>query len=248
MLSACGVKDGVAESTVDPGGDASTDAGKIETVAGGIVWLHSTNPWGNPGIRLDAGGKVIYLDPVDPIGLDAMPKADVILVTHPHVDHFSAETIARLAKTGTVVVSTKEIGDSLSGVDFQEVAPGQTTSAGGLEIEGIPAYNDDHAIESGYVGFVLVVDGVRIYCSGDTGLTPEMKSLTRIDIAVLNVRKYYSLSGEDAATFARTVKPQILIPIHWIPGDVRFGDPAELEILRRNMPATTELRELTFSG
>ena len=44
------------------------------------------------------------------------------------------------------------------------------------------------------------------------------------------------------------VKPKLLIPIHWIPGDVRFGDPAELEILRRNMPATTELRELTFSG
>lgn len=254
-LAACGGQTGAGDSSPVPPADTETypgtvplsEADRVHQVAGRITWLRSTSMYGNPGIKLEAGGKVIYVDPADLAGPDKLPKADVILVTHPHVDHFSTATIAALSKAGTVVVSIKEIGHSLSGVDFTAAAPGETVNAGGLEILAVPAYNKDHPKELGYIGFIFSIDGVRIYCSGDTGLTPEMESMVRIDIAVLNVRKYYSLSGEDTVTFAQTVTPKIVIPIHWMPGDAAFGDPAEIDYIRKNLPETTEFMELALT-
>ncbi len=233
-----------AETAVLAKTPASSDTETIEAVAGRIAWLRSTNIYGNPGIKIETGGQVIYLDPVDLVGIKDLPKADVILVTHPHQDHFSVETIAALTKEGTIVVSTKEIGYSLSGVEFLALAPGETVEAGGLEVRSIPAYNEDHPVEFGYLGFIFSIEGVRIHCSGDTGFTPEMESLSGIDIAVLNVRELYSLSGEDTVKFAQTVKPKIIIPVHWMPDDVTFGDQAEMEYIRKNISVTTEFKEL----
>jgi L-ascorbate metabolism protein UlaG (beta-lactamase superfamily) len=224
-----------------------SDMGTAEEVAGRITWLHSSNMYGNTGIKLETGGKVIYLDPAELKGVENLPKADVILVTHPHVDHFSVQTIAALTKEGTIVVSIQQVGYLLSGVEFTSMAPGETADAGGLELRAVAAYNHDHPKELGYLGFVFSVEGVRIYCSGDTGLIPEMGSLSGIDIAVLNIRKTYSLSGKDAVAFAGMVSPKIVIPIHWMPDDVSFGDLAEMDYLRSHMPDGTKLLELELT-
>jgi L-ascorbate metabolism protein UlaG (beta-lactamase superfamily) len=223
------------------------DEKTVEQVADQIAWLRSTNTYGHTAIKLETEGKVVYLDPVDLVGLDALPKADLILITHDHADHLSVKTVTALSKADTVAVSIPAIQYSLSGLKFFALAPGETVDADGWRVQGVPAYNDSHPKELGYLGFLFAVRGVRIYCSGDTGLTPEMESLTGIDIAVLNVRKPYSLSGADVVAFAETVKPKIIIPIHWIPGDKAFGDEAEIEYIRQNMPAATAFRILELT-
>jgi L-ascorbate metabolism protein UlaG (beta-lactamase superfamily) len=223
---------------------APMDPDIIQQVADQIVWLRSTNLYGHTGIKVESEGKVIYLDPVDLVGLENLPKADWILITHDHGDHFSIKTIAVLSKPETVAVSIQQVQYSLSSVEFFALTPGETVEAGGLQVQGVPAYNDSHPKELGYLGFIFTVQGVRIYCSGDTGMVPELESLSGIDIAVLNIRKPYTFSGEEAVRFARTIKPKILIPIHWMPEDETYGDQAEIDYLRQNIPDTTVLMEL----
>ncbi|MGB7537471.1 MAG: MBL fold metallo-hydrolase, partial [Anaerolineales bacterium] len=226
---------------------APPDMETIRQVAGQIVWLRSTNQYGHTGIKLESEGKVIYLDPVDLVGLENLPKADWILITHDHGDHFSIKTIAALSTAETVAVSIKKLQYTLSSLRFFPLAPGETTDAGGLQVQGVPSYNDSHPKELGYLGFIFTLQGVRIYCSGDSGMAPELESLSGIDIAVLNMSKPYTFSGEEAVQFARTVKPKILIPIHWIPEDETHGGQAEIDYLRDNMPDTTQLMELVLT-
>ncbi len=212
-----------------------------------IAWLRSTNPYGHTAIKIQSEERVIYLDPVDLVDVDALPKADIVLVTHDHGDHFSPQTLEVLSKEDTRVVSIEGVVRALAGWDAVALAPGQTAHVDGVEVEGISARNASHPGASGYLGFVLCLEGVRIYCSGDTGLTPEMESLADIDIAVLNVRKPYALSGRDVVRFAGLVKPAIIIPLHWMPEDDTYHDREELEYVRRNMPGTTRLAVLEMT-
>ena len=108
-----------------------------------------------------------------------------------------------------------------------------------LEITGISAYNASHPKDLGYLGFVFSINDVRIYFSGDTGLNPEMEKLSDIDIAVLNIRKPYSLSGKEVVRFAEILNPEVIIPIHWMPEDNTYRDKEEIEYIQQNIPITT---------
>lgn len=205
-----------------------------------ITWLRSTHPYGHTAIKIQTDDRVIYLDPVDLVNQD-LPAADIILITHDHADHFSPRTVAALSKDGTTVVSTPKICSTLGETDTVALAPGEKVRVDGLEIEGIPAYNASHAQASGGLGFILTINDVRLYCSGDTGLNPEMESLAAIDIAVLNVRNPYSLSGAEVVEFAEVVKPRVIIPIHWMPEDNTYCDAEEVQYIQQNMPSPTRL-------
>jgi L-ascorbate metabolism protein UlaG (beta-lactamase superfamily) len=159
---------------------------KIAQVTRKIIWLRSTHQYGHTAIKIQTDERVIYLDPVDLVGIEELPKADVILVTHPHPDHLSPETIAALSKESTKVVSIDLTAASLGDVETFTLTPGGKVSVNNLEIEGIPAYNASHTKDSGHLGFAFSIDGVRVYCSGDTSLNPELKTLSNIDIAVVN--------------------------------------------------------------
>jgi L-ascorbate metabolism protein UlaG (beta-lactamase superfamily) len=234
-----------SEAVSSPDAAFSKDESNVQRLLDGITWLRSTNMYGHTAIRISAGGREIYLDPVDLAGVEALPKADIILITHNHADHFSPQTIAALSDDGTTIVSIESILRSFAGGNTFAVSTAKGAIVDGVEIEAIPAYNDSHPQAMGWVGYILTIDGVRIYCSGDTGLTPENTVLTGIDIAVLNIRSPYSLSGADAAEFARIVKPAFVIPIHWMPDDDTYGDAEQIDALRSAIPAGTELVILT---
>jgi L-ascorbate metabolism protein UlaG (beta-lactamase superfamily) len=219
--------------------------GKAAVLLQDITWLRSKNVYGHTAIRISMKEMEIYIDPVDLVGLEDLPKADLLLITHNHPDHFSPRTIAALSDDNTTIVSIESILRSFAGTDTFAVSLAKGALVDGVEIKAVPAYNDNHPQAMGWVGFLLTINGVRIYCSGDTGLTPEMRALSGTDIAVLTVRSPYSLSGADAAEFARLVGPTYLIPIHWMPDDDTYGDAAEIESLRQNMPSGTELVERT---
>ena len=68
-----------------------------------------------------------------------------------------------------------------------------------------------------------------------------MEALTDIGIAVLNVRQPYCLSGEQVVAFAETVKPEVIIPIHWMPSDNTYRDAEQIETIQNNLPGSTEL-------
>jgi len=191
-----------------------------------IHWL------GHDSFRLDAG-KVVYLDPYKLPA--ASVKADLILITHDHYDHFSPDDVERLRKAGTSIVSIAAVARSLRG-DVHIVKPGDKLTVQGIEIEAVPAYNVGkkfHPKAAGHVGFIVTVDGERIYHAGDTDMIPEMASF-RVDVALLPVSGTYVMTADEAIQAAKKIGPKVAIPMHH--GTV-VGNKADAERFAAGVPA-----------
>lgn len=158
------------------------------------------------------GSKVIYFDPYD---IQKNEKADIILVTHGHYDHFSPDDIRKILKNDTVVVAPKDCAGKIS-VDMRTSEIGKTINIGNISVTGVPAYNIDKKFhpKGSVVGIIAKLDGVKIYHAGDTDFIPEMKDL-KVDIALLPVGGTYTMNAEEAAKAANTIKPKLAIPMHY---------------------------------
>jgi L-ascorbate metabolism protein UlaG (beta-lactamase superfamily) len=181
-------------------------------LVGKLVWL------GHDSFRLE-GPSVIYFDPWKLSG--ELPIADLVLVSHEHHDHCSPEDVALISGPDTVVVAAAKAAERLPGA--KAVRPGDRLEVAGIEIEAVRAYNVNkfrspgvpfHTPEAEHVGFVVTVDGVRIYHTGDSDHIPEMAEID-CDVALLPVSGKYVMTVEEAAEAARTLNPQIVVPMHY---------------------------------
>ncbi len=172
-------------------------------------------------IRMRSESGIIY---IDPIGIVGEPHdADYILITHDHYDHFSPEDIEKLAKQGTIlIVPYKMAGEvpdaTLSSVGSMiKVKPGECKKVKNLKFETVYAYNKlkpFHPKKSGWVGYILILDGKRIYVAGDTDITPDNESV-ECDIALLPIGGTYTMNALQAAQLANVIKPEVVIPTHY---------------------------------
>ncbi|MEW6077117.1 MAG: MBL fold metallo-hydrolase [Thermodesulfobacteriota bacterium] len=178
----------------------------IERLLQQIAWL------GHDAFRVDAS-KTIYFDPYQ---IAAGKTADLILISHEHFDHCSPEDAARVQGPDTVIVTEKDSAKKLSG-NIKIVAPGDRVTVAGISVEAVPAYNTDkqfHPRANGWLGFIVEIDGVRVYHAGDTDAIPEMKNI-KADIALLPVSGTYVMTAEQAVEAALMIKPKIVIPMHF---------------------------------
>ncbi len=184
----------------------------VKQMVSNIHWL------GHDSFRIKGDGLVIYIDPWQ---IEDGPKADLILITHDHRDHCSPADVAKVQKENSVIVTVAAAAAKLSG-QIQVVKPGDELRVKGIPISAVPAYNVNkfrspgvpfHPRESGYVGFVVTVEGQRIYHAGDTDCIPEMGSINA-DIALLPVSGTYVMTADEAVEAAAIIKPQIAIPMH----------------------------------
>jgi L-ascorbate metabolism protein UlaG (beta-lactamase superfamily) len=179
----------------------------VNDVVKNISWL------GHDGFLIKGDGKAIVIDPFQ---LKECEPADVILVTHEHYDHCSPEDIQKIQRASTVIVTEANSAKKLSG-DVRVVRPGDKLTVSGIPVEAVPAYNTNksfHPKQNGWLGFILTVDGVKIYHAGDTDLIPEMDSI-KADIALLPVSGTYVMTAEEAVEAAKTIKPKLVIPMHY---------------------------------
>lgn len=170
-----------------------------------IYWLGHSSVF----IKSD---KIIYFDPWK---LKKYEKADLILISHSHYDHFSAADIDRIKKDDTVVICPKDC----SGLDMkvQYVKPGDKVEVHGIPLEIVPSYNtnkDFHPKGNNWLGFILTVEGTRIYYCGDTDFIPEMKQI-KADIVIVPVGGTYTMTADEAANAVNEIKPKVAIPIHY---------------------------------
>lgn len=200
-----------------------------------IHWL------GHASFFIDGLTAKIYIDPYQ-IKKDFL-QADIILITHEHFDHFSIEDIKKIAKADTSIVGPKVIEKKLT-FPIKTISPGEKLNIKGIEIEGVPAYNLNksfHPKSHAYLGFIITVDGSRIYHAGDTDFIPEMKTL-KADIVLLPIGGTYTMDAKEAAEAANAINPKFAVPMHWgsIVGSQRDAQAfkemckTEVKILKRD--------------
>jgi L-ascorbate metabolism protein UlaG (beta-lactamase superfamily) len=179
---------------------------------------------------------------IDPFKATGDYKADVLLISHEHSDHLSEDDISRFTKPSTTILAPKICEQPLSNfpLDKKFLEPGARLDIKGVQVEAVPAYNLNkfreqgkvfHPKADGRVGYVVTLDGVRFYHSGDSDATPEMKALD-VDVAFLPVSGTYVMTAEEAAEAAGAMKANVVVPMHW--GAI-VGTRADAERFKRLM-------------
>ena len=205
-----------------------------------IEWLKSSHPYGGACLRINSE-KTIYIDPANLSEESTKKKADIILLTHSHDDHFSIETLENIVKPTTIIVCPSDCEESLINDHFEfniyVIKPGESIKLKKVKIEAIPAYSSSaHPSSAGWVGYVIELNDFRIYHSGDSGFTPEMSALINIDIAFVTVREPYMMSPEEVIQAIKAFNPQILIPIHWIE-----EEKENIEYIKKKSPKSNKV-------
>lgn len=170
--------------------------------------------------------KTIYIDPYNIKEQD--DKADIILITHGHYDHCSLEDLRKVAKEGTRIFVTADAQSKITRFDIpvkiEIVEPGQEIDLGEIKISTMPAYNIDkhfHSKDEGWIGYLIKMNDVIIYHSGDTDIIPEMQKLTghkqpgKTFVSLLPVGGRFTMSADEAFEAAKIIKPSLAIPMHW---------------------------------
>lgn len=191
---------------------------------------------GHSGFLITNGKRII----IDPYNVsDKAGKADIILISHSHHDHCSIKDIEKVASPGSVVVCTADAQSKImkvEGVDLQVVEVGDEISLGGVKIEVMPAYNirkDFHPKSEGWAGYLIKMNNIIIYHTGDSDFIPEMKRLTGYGkrdnqfVALLPVSGKYVMNSEEAAEAASVISPDLAIPMHYGAGIVGSVEDAQ---------------------
>lgn len=176
---------------------------------------------GHASLILRFLGKTIQVDPWSKLAdYTQFEKADLILLTHEHFDHFNMEAINTVRTKKTKIVLTERCAEKLAGIVMRN---GDIKNVDGLEIEAVPAYNIVHTREGGIPyhpkgvgnGYVVTFGNKKVYIAGDTENIPEMKNLKDIDAAFLPMNIPYTMTPEMVADAARMFRPKRLYPYHF---------------------------------
>ena len=177
-----------------------------------LSWL------GHASFKIKGKTKVVYIDPWK---LKGSPEpADIILIGHSHFDHLSIPDVEKIQKQSTVIITTADCASGLKG-NIRIIKPGSTVVVDDITVQAIPAYNVNkafHPKSNEWVGFILTLDGERLYYASDTDFIPEMKALKNIDIALLPIGGTYTMNANEAAQAAKIINPRIVVPYHY--GDI----------------------------
>ncbi len=165
---------------------------------------------GHGSFRIITNSKrVIYVDPF--VGEGYNLPADIILVTHEHPDHNKIELITQKENCRVLRAEAMLIKGEYKHVQIEN-----------LVIEAVPAYNKNHD-RNKCVGYVMQVDGVKIYAAGDTSTTEYMKtnlSKEGLDYALLPIDGFYNMDAKEAEKCAEIIGAKHTIPIHMKPGEL----------------------------
>jgi L-ascorbate metabolism protein UlaG (beta-lactamase superfamily) len=194
---------------------------------------------GHATTLVDVGGYRVITDPLmtkrvahlrrrRPLPSADLHEADLILLSHVHLDHLHLPSLKRLRPT-VEVLTPRGSGLLLRKAGFQrvhEVGVGDRIDTGPVSVEVVPAAHKHERgphsrVSARPVGYVVNGAGRRIYFPGDTDLFAGMADLGDIDVALLPIWGWGSSLGVGhldptrAATATEVIKPGIVVPIHW---------------------------------
>ena len=189
--------------------------------------------------------KIIYIDPVSEYAdFSKLQKADIILITHEHYDHFDKKAIEDLKKENTKIILNKNSKELLGSGDYMLNGDNLKISDNIL-VEAVPAYNTtknhlQYHPKGRDNGYILTLDNIRIYIAGDTEDIDEMKKIKNIDILFLPVNQPYTMLPEQAANIAKIIKPKVFYPYHY--SDTKIEKVVDL--LKNNKEIDVRIRNM----
>lgn len=205
--------------------------GDIFKATGGDITIH---PVGHASFVMETPVGVVYCDPVgEAAQYSDLPKPDLVLVTHEHGDHYNAETLAAIVGENTAIIANPAVHAMLPDAlkaKASQLANGESSDWNGMGVEAIPAYNitEDRLKfhpQGRDNGYVLNLDGFRVYISGDTENVPEMKALENIDVAFVCMNLPFTMDITQAADGVNAFKPKYVYPYHFRGRDGGTQDP-----------------------
>ena len=183
------------------------------TVLEGIKVLYHSS------IKIEKGVK-IYVDPYK-IEED-FHDADFVFITHEHYDHFSPEDIKKIVKDDTYIISVQDVINNCKELQPNDlnrisVKPNETYELSNIKFETVVAYNEEkqfHPKNKEWVGYIITIDGARIYVAGDTDAVEELKTI-KCDVALVPIGGTYTMNFEEAAKLVNEIQPRYAIPMHY---------------------------------
>ena len=169
-------------------------------------------------IRIEKEGIVIYFDPYRISA--SVNDADYIFITHSHYDHYSESDIKKVMKDNTRFIVTSDLEKKVKALGAKDVTvalPNNKYEVGDLSFDAIPSYNINksfHKREYNWVGYNVLIDGVKYFIVGDSDVTDDIKSV-RCDVIFAPVGGTYTMTDKEAADFVNIIKPKYAIPIHY---------------------------------
>ena len=201
--------------------------------------------WLGHSCVLLSGTRKVLIDPFIEGGSVAGTQPDIVAVTHGHYDHLG-ETVA-LGKTSVAITELAKYLRA-KGVPVEGMGIGGTIHVGGVSFTMTPALHSSSVDENGTVipmglaaGFVIGMDGVRIYHAGDTALFSDMKligDLYHPDVALLPIGGRYTMGVDEAMIAANFIGARTIIPIHYNTFDRITADP---DVFKRSIERTTDM-------
>ncbi|HEX5514901.1 MAG TPA: MBL fold metallo-hydrolase, partial [Gammaproteobacteria bacterium] len=176
-----------------------------------------------------------------------LPPPDLILITHEHPDHMSADTLNAIGGSKAPIVAPESVRDKLPQALAERVTVmknGESETVADIAIEAVPAYNTTpdrlkYHPRGRDNGYLLTLGNRRVYIAGDTEDTPEMRALRNIDVAFVPMNLPYTMTVQQAADAVRAFKPRIVYPYHSRGSDVDefarlVGKDSGIEVRLRN--------------
>jgi len=199
--------------------DLRVSSGKIA-----LVWFNSYS-----GIIIKTPITTLIFDPVR-IRLEEYIQADVIVVTHEHLDHFDPELVSGLQKkTNATILTTPFVAQRLRGEKTKALKVGDSFAFKDVELH---AERCDHPAKQPLSFITSTKDGITVYHPSDSDPFPEMAELEKKykpDILL-----YLGTSLVNAAQIAKLVKPQVAVSCYT---DMESGRKF-IEAMRREAPKT----------
>lgn len=178
-------------------------------------------------VMLEFGGNVIHIDPWSQGDYTGLPPADLIVITHTHADHLDRTMVDKLKKPGMTIVGPPAAIDTLNCApacgQVETVSDSEKKTVMGVDVEGVPMYNLVQGSAPGKPfhhkgigsGYILGFGDTRVYFSGDTECTPEMRALKNITVAFLAMNPPRTMSATEAAECARAFRPKVVYAYHY---------------------------------
>ncbi len=197
-------------------------SGDVLTTAQGDVGI---TPLHHATLLLTWQGKNLYVDPFHEARFDGLPKADTIFISDVHFDHLDPVALDAIKQATTTIVAPPAVAAQLpkSFTHVVVLKNGDKQTVDGVGVEAVPMYNLTRGPSAGTLyhdkgrgnGYVLTFADKRLYLSGDTECTDEMRALKSIDVAFVCMNLPYTMPPSEAAACIKAFRPKVVYPYHY---------------------------------